>query len=199
MKKQVLLLSVFVFLATISLAQEGPLAFGLKGGLNLSSLNVDDPDLAYDTRAGFHAGVFLRGRFNSMAVQPELLLSVQNGDLDDSFLGSAKDRFTYLTIPLIFKFYPISNLNLQLGPQFAFLLDGERKYETILGSGSIDISDQYKNSDVSIAVGAGYDFDFGLGLDFRYNIGIKDINDAADGEEARSRMFMISVAWNFLK
>jgi hypothetical protein len=97
------------------------------------------------------------------------------------------------------KFYPIGGLNIQLGPQFAFLLDGERKYDTFLGSGSVDISDEYKNSDIAVSVGAGYDFDFGLGLDFRYNIGIKDINDAADGDEARSRMFMISLGWNFLK
>ncbi len=199
MRKRIALVIIPILIAVTVKAQEGPIAFGVKGGLNLSSLNIEDPDRAYDTRAGFHAGLFLRGRFDAVAVQPELLLSVQNGDLDDSFLGTAKERFTYLTIPLMVKFYPIGGLNIQLGPQFAFLLDGERKYDTFLGSGSVDISDEYKNSDIAVSVGAGYDFDFGLGLDFRYNIGIKDINDAADGDEARSRMFMISLGWNFLK
>ncbi|MDQ2657401.1 MAG: PorT family protein [Bacteroidota bacterium] len=199
MTKRIVVLIIPVLFALTCTAQEGPIAFGIKGGLNLSSLNIDDPDQAYDMRAGFHAGLFLRGRFDAIAIQPELLLSVQNGDLDDSFLGTAKDRFTYLTIPLMFKFYPIGGLNIQLGPQFAFLLDGERKYDSFLGSGSIDISDEYKNSDVAVSFGAGYDFDFGLGLDFRYNIGIKDINDAADGEKAHSRMFMISAGWNFLR
>ena len=40
---------------------------------------------------------------------------------------------------------------------------------------------------------------FGLGLDLRYNIGVKDINDAVDGEEARSRIFVVSLGWNFLR
>ncbi len=194
------LLLLPLMLATAARAQEeGPIAAGIKAGLNLSSLDVDDPAMNYDTRPGFHAGVFLRGRFNAIAVQPELLLSVQNGDLDDNILGTAKDRFTYLTIPIMLKFYPVAGLNIQLGPQFSFLLDGERKFDTILGSGSIDIADEYKNSDIAVSVGAGYDFTFGLNLDFRYNIGIMDINDAADGEPAKSRNFMIAVGWNFLR
>src|SRR5690606_27505755 len=126
-------------------------------------------------------------------------LSVQNGDIDDFYLGTAKDRFTYLAIPIMFKFYPIGGFNIQLGPQFNFLLDGERKFDTVIGSGSVDISDQYKNSDIHVSLGAGYDFDFGLHLDLRYNIGIMDINDVADGEEARSRVFFVALGWNFLQ
>jgi hypothetical protein len=96
------------------------------------------------------------------------------------------------------KFYPIGGLNFQVGPQFGFLLDGERKYDTFLGSGSQDITEYYKESDVSVSVGGGYDFDFGLSLDVRYNIGIKDINNVSNGEEARSRIFLLSLGWNFL-
>jgi hypothetical protein len=96
------------------------------------------------------------------------------------------------------KLYPVAGFNLQLGPQFGFLIDGERKYDTSFGSGSKDIKDHYKSSDSSISFGAGYDFDFGLGLDFRYNLGVKDINNAANGEEVNSRVFLISLGWNFL-
>jgi hypothetical protein len=174
-------------------------AFGIKGGLNLTTLNVEDPELSYDSRTGFHAGIFLRGKFDKIAVQPELLFFTQNGDLKSSFFGTAQESFTYLSIPLMLKFYPIGGLNIQVGPQFGFLLDGERKYDTFLGSGSDDITDYYKKSDVSVSVGGGYDFDFGLNLDVRYNIGVKDINNVSNGEEARSRIFMLSVGWNFLR
>jgi len=200
MKRFILILFLLPLATSVIAQQEGPIAAGIKAGLTMSSLDIDNPEVSYDSRTGFHAGIFLRGRFaDAVAIQPELLLSVQNGDIDDFGFGTAKDRFTYLAIPIMVKFYPAAGFNIQVGPQFSFLLDGERKYDTFLGSGSIDISDEYKNTDIAASLGLGYDFTFGLNLDFRYNIGIKDINDVADGEEARSRVFLFSVGWNFLR
>lgn len=177
----------------------GQVAFGLKGGLNLSTLNVEDPELTYDSRTGYHAGIFLRSRFDNIAIQPELLLFTQSGEMTSSLFGTAQEHFTYLSIPVMLKFYPIAGFNLQVGPQFGFLLDGERDYDTFLGSGSQDITDHYKKSDISVSFGGGYDFDFGLALDVRYNIGVKDINNAANGEAVKSRIFLVSLGWNFFR
>lgn len=185
------------FLAVAS--ADAQVAFGIKGGLNLTTLNVKDPELSYESKTGYHAGIFLRSRMDKVAIQPELLLFTQQGDLESSFFGTARESFTYLSIPVILKFYPVGGLNIQLGPQFGFLIDGEREYDNFLSSGTEDITDHYKKSDVSVSVGGGYDFGFGLGLDVRYNIGVKDINDAADGQEARSRIFLLSLGWNFLR
>ena len=190
------LLLCFFLTATIIQAQDA--AFGVKAGVNLSTFNLDDANATYDSRTGFHAGLFVRGKFNKVGIQPELLLFTQNSDLKTSAFGTAQDRFTYLSIPVMIKLYPVGGLNLQLGPQFGFLLDGERKYDTVFGSGSTDIKDHYKSSDVSLSFGAGYDFNFGLGLDFRYNLGVKDVNNAANGDPVKSRVFMISLGWNFL-
>jgi hypothetical protein len=179
-------------------AQE--VGFGLKGGVNLTNLGVNDPEASYESRAGYHAGLFLRGKFNKVAIQPEVLLFTQSNKVDYAGgLGSMKQSFTYLSIPVMFKFYPVAGLNLQAGPQFGFLLDGEQEYNTILFSGKRDIKDAYKSTDVSISAGAGWDFGFGLNIDFRYNIGVQDINDASDGEKAKSRVFLISLGWNFVK
>lgn len=175
-------------------------AFGLKGGLNLSSINLADAEATYDSRTGYHVGIFLRGKFDKVAIQPELLLYTQSGEIESSLIGTAQESFTYLTVPVLVKFYPVGGFNLQAGPQFGFLLDGERKGEVVgLGKYTQDIKDYYKSSDISVSLGAGYDFGFGLNIDFRYNIGIKDINNAAEGEEAKSRVFMISLGWNFIK
>lgn len=192
------LLVLFLFSLTFVQLQAQDAAFGLKGGVNLSTFNLDDADETYDSRTGFHAGLFVRGKFNKVAIQPELLLFTQNSELRSSVFGTAQDRFTYLSIPVMVKLYPVGGLNLQLGPQFGFLLDGERKYDTVFGSGSQDIKDHYKSSDVALSLGAGYDFEFGLGLDFRYNLGLKDVNNAANGEDIKSRIFLISLGWNFL-
>src|SRR5687768_6111672 len=90
-------------------------AFGLKGGLNLTTLDVEDPELTYDSRSGYHAGVFLRGRFGNAGIQPELLLFTQNGKMSSSLFGTAREHFTYLSIPVMLKFYPIGGFNLQAG------------------------------------------------------------------------------------
>jgi len=174
-------------------------AFGLKGGLNLANLDVKDPEGSYNSRTGYHAGIFLRSKFSKIAIQPEVVLFTQGTDATNTALGDYKDSFTYLSVPLMLKYYPILGLNLQAGPQFGFLLDGERNYSSILGNGSTDIKDYYNSSDVSISVGGGWDFKFGLSLDCRYNIGVKDLNNVSNGEEAKSKVFLVSLGWNFLK
>lgn len=193
---------VFFIVGLFLTTQQGmaQLAFGLKGGLNLTNLKVDDPEASYNSRTGYHAGVFLRGRFDKVAIQPEVLFFTASNEVDFAEgLGSVKQSFTYVSIPVMLKFYPVWGLNLQAGPQFGFLVDGEQKYSTTLFTGTRDIKDYYKKSDVSVSVGGGWDFNFGINVDFRYNIGLKDINNSADGEEAKSRVFLISLGWNFVR
>jgi hypothetical protein len=190
---------LLIILITTVMMRAQDTAFGIKAGVNLTSMNLDDPEASYDSRTGFHAGIFLRGKFNKVAVQPEVLIFTQKGEFK-TIVGNYENSFTYLSIPFMLKFYPVAGLNLQVGPQFGFLLDGEQKYPTVTGgTGTRDITESYKSSDVSMSLGAGYDFGFGLGLDVRYNIGVKDINNEANGDPARSRVFLISLGWNFLK
>lgn len=198
MKYALRIIVLTIFLLTCQLVYSQT-AFGIKAGLNLSALKLDDPEASYDSRTGYHAGIFLRGKFDKVGIQPELLLFTQNGKSEGTALGSVEESFTYLSIPVILKFYPIGGLNLQVGPQFGFLLDGEQTYQNTLGTIKRDIKDAYKSTDVSVSLGGGYDFEFGLGLDARYNIGVTDINNEANGEPAKSRIFLISLSWNFLK
>lgn len=190
-------LSLGSFVSNHAVAQA---AFGLKGGLNLANLKVDDPEASYNSRTGYHAGVFVRGKFSKVAIQPEVLLFTQSTDAKETILGDYKTNFTYLSIPVMLKFYVVNGLNIQAGPQFGFLLDGEMKGTDLIGQDfSYDVKEYYKNSDISVSLGGGWDFPFGLNVDVRYNIGVQDINDQADGEEAKSRVFQVSLGWNFLK
>jgi hypothetical protein len=195
-QKSILALAL-LFLSFAAKSQET--AFGIKAGINLPSMNLDDAKATYEARTGYHAGIFLRGKFDKVAIQPELLLFTQKGEGSTSTFSHIENSFTYLSIPVMLKFYPVAGLNLQLGPQFGFLIDGEQKYSNALISGKRDITDAYKSSDVSVSLGAGYDFGFGLGLDARYNVGVKDINNEVNGETAKSRVFLVSLSWNFLK
>jgi len=196
-------LFALLILLGMSASTQAQVAFGLKGGLNLSNLKVDDPQASYDSRTGYHAGFFLRSRTDMVAFQPELLLYTQSNQIDYATSsvnpGTVENNFTYLTIPVLIKFYVVSGLNIHAGPQFGFLLDGEQNMNTSLFTGTKDIKDNYKSSDVAITVGGGWDLPFGLSVDVRYNLGVKDINNAANGEEAKSRVFLVSMGWNFLK
>lgn len=196
-------LFALLILIGAAISSHAQVAFGLKGGLNLSNLKVDDPQASYDSRTGYHAGIFLRSTFDKVAIQPELLLYTQSNQIDYATSsinpGTVENEFTYLTIPVLLKFYIVSGLNIHAGPQFGFLLDGEQKINTSLFTGTQDIKDNYKGSDVAVSVGGGWDFPFGLSADVRYNIGVKDINNAANGEETKSRVFLVSLGWNFLK
>jgi hypothetical protein len=198
--KSVIVKAVVLFALAFSLstayAQE--VAFGVKGGLNFSNLKMDDVESS--SRAGFHAGIFVRGKFNKFAVQPEVLFSTLENKIEYSGgLGSLENSFTYVTVPVMLKFYVVSGLNLQAGPQFSFLVDGDQKFETLIASGKRDITDAYKKSDVSLSLGGGFDFGFGLNIDLRYNLGLTDINEMEDGDEVKSRVIMVSLGWNFMK
>ncbi len=191
---------VFVLLFAIVFESKSQTAFGLKAGINVTNLNVADAQGTYDSRTGYHAGFFLREKFNKVAFQPELLLFTQNNTIKNyQGLYNVTQQFTYLSVPLMFKFYPFWGLNMQVGPQFGFLVDGQRKTVSPFGTSTENIKDYYKKNDVSISAGLGYDFKFGLGLDVRYNIGVHDINNASNGETAKSQVFLVSVGWNFMK
>jgi hypothetical protein len=174
------------------------IAFGVKAGVNLASMNSDNSVASYHQQFGYQAGLFLRAKLHKIGFQPEVLLSKQEV-LKANYSEKIEESFTYLNIPIMLKYYPIARLNVQLGPQFGLLLDGERKTNsTALNVFNKNIKEVYKSTDISISVGCGYDFKFGLEFDFRYNMGVKDINNVADGI-SQSRVFMVSLGWNFLK
>jgi hypothetical protein len=100
MKNTAFVIVFFLFIGQIALAQET--AFGLKGGVNLTSLKIDDPEASYDSRTGFHAGLFLRGKFDKIGIQPELLFFTQKTDIRNTVFGTAQESFTYLSITVVF-------------------------------------------------------------------------------------------------
>src|SRR5215470_10945256 len=77
-------------------AQSADTHFGLKAGLNISSLDVKD-GVDFDSKAGFHIGglahIHLSPHFG---VQPELTYSTQGGKD-----GDTKWKLGYLNVPLL--------------------------------------------------------------------------------------------------
>ena len=183
MKK--LLLSIALFCAILT-ANAQEVKFGLKAGLNLSSLAGDDLEAPAKSSGievdqqltpNFFAGGFAHiGLSDKFAVQPELLFSMQGAkfDVKDPISGDDFEtnfQLSYLNVPVLAKFYPIENLSIQAGPQIGFLLSAKDKSS---GSSTEDIKDSTESIDFSGAFGVGYEFNqFNVGA--RYTIGFTEV------------------------
>lgn len=130
--------------------------FGIIAGVNNSGLSDGFlRKVAIDKAFSFHLGGVYQYKFNkSIAFSPKLLLSLQ-GDRKEgnggsaSILGESIDyKFTYINMPLNFKFF--SKPYVIAGPQVAYLI-GTKKAD-------IDFGDIDKKLDYGLNFGFGYDF-----------------------------------------
>ena len=97
-------------------------------------------------------------------------------------------KFDLLNIPLTADFYVAKGLALKTGVQFGFLLSAKVE--------DADVKDSCKKFNFSIPVGISYEIsDFVL--DFRYNIGLKNMNKADDGNKLRSDLVQFTVGYKF--
>jgi hypothetical protein len=199
MKRITLLTLVFSGLATSAMAQAG-LTVGLKGGMNFSNLKVDDPAATYEGRAGYHFGAYTRIKLLKLGIQPELIYSKQGADLTTSTVTDAKQEFNYLNIPVMLKLYLAGGFNLQAGPQFGFLVGGSGEYDPVaaVADGTFDPKEAYDNADIAIGLGAGWEIK-SLSIDFRYNIGLSEIDDSASLEATKNQVFQLSLSYALLK
>ena len=97
-------------------------------------------------------------------------------------------KFDFLNIPLTADFYVAKGLALKTGVQFGFLLSAKVE--------DADVKDSCKKFNFSIPVGISYEIsDFVL--DFRYNIGLKNMNNLDDGNKLRSDLVQFTVGYKF--
>lgn len=168
---------------------QAQVALGLKAGVNVAKLNNDD--LESSSITAFHGGAFALFKFTAIGIQPELLFSQQGSKVED-ISGDPQDlKMSYMTIPVMVKFYLPGGFNLQAGPQFGFLNSAEFD--------GTDVKDSFKNSDMSLNLGAAWDAPFGLVLDARYNIGLSDVSDDSTLGELKSGIFQFSLGYKIFK
>ncbi|MEX0997412.1 MAG: porin family protein [Flavobacteriaceae bacterium] len=176
------ILVVFASLFAVSTYAQG-IDFGLKAGMNFA--NINDAAEGLDTRTGFHAGLFLGLKFNDkIALQPELLYSQQGAEFD-----AGEFNLDYVNIPVILKYYLVKGFNVQLGPQFGFVVNDD------ISVGGIAADFEAEEFDLSGVVGAGYDLPLGLRIDARYNFGFNEVFKNSDGKNG---VFSLALGYSFL-
>ena len=169
-------------------AQTSNVHFGLKAGINMSTVHVEDgPD--YDSRTGFYAGglahIHLTKHF---AVQPEVLYSSQGAED-----GNIKYKTGYINVPILGQYMTNTGFRLQTGPQVGFLVSAKNKIEDL----EVNVKDNYNTVDFAWSFGASYISKTGLGLDARYNLGLSNIDDNESNPKATNRVFQVGAFYQF--
>lgn len=166
--KKISLFMTAVFLSAVVMAQNDRVNFGLKAGVNLANLNVEDYDDT-EMKLGMYAGALAHIHITpNIGVQPEVVYSTQ-GAKD----GDTKWLIDYVNVPIMLQYMFDNGFRIETGPQVGFLTrakieaDGEE----------LDIKDDLKKTDISWGFGLNYLSNSGIGVGGRYNLGLTDIND----------------------
>ncbi|NLA49405.1 MAG: PorT family protein [Bacteroidales bacterium] len=175
----VIVLSVF-----LTLPAAGQLNFGIKAGLNTTSISMDDlkevisGDVSYTidkvkgATYGFHGGVFLRLRMAKVFLQPELLFSTRTNEytvtnIQEDFESLESQKFNKLDLPVMagLKFGP---LRINAGPSASLLINSPE--DLIREPG---FSTMYSRMTFGYQAGVGLDLFDKLTFDIRYEGSLK--------------------------
>ena len=202
MKK--LVLGAAIAMSSLTFAQQ----FGIKAGMNVSSLSTDSQLSDQGSKIGFNAGLFMNAPIaENFSIQPELLYS-QMGDKYNQTIGGttyARSRhIDYVTLPVMFQYNATPAFYLEAGPEFGVMVNAKNKYtnesanNTIAESG--DYKDRLNNFNFGIGLGAGYYFTPQIGVTARYVAGLTDIyNSDNNGNDSsvKNNVFQVGLAYKF--
>lgn len=209
MKKLVFLLSIALFITTISQAQinqdeefmKPANGIGVRGGMNFSKI---DSDLGANTvrTKTYHAGVFFQYNFSEFfAIQPEIQWSKEGWIYEDP-TGDRTTTLNYLNLTTVAKAYITSGLNFQAGLANNLLIDASDELPT---GKTHDASHYFKRYNLGAVFGIAFDTPFGLRLGGRYVQGLININkEMGDGypastkdNEIKTTNFQLFIGYSF--
>lgn len=150
---------------------------GVKGGLSLSNLyvdNIDDDEMLTGLNIGLFAKFPLSEKF---ALQTEAYYTNKGAKLTyDNIVatGTTKFKLDYIEVPLLAVYNITENLNVQAGGYVGYLISGKVTNES--ESGVFDFvddlnTDDFNRIDAGLAFGLGYDFNpINIGVRYYYGL-----------------------------
>jgi len=214
MKKIIaIVFSIFIVLPAISQVN-----FGLKLGLNTTSVTMDDLNTITSAGTmytveklkganfGIHGGLFVRLKISKLYIQPELLLSTRTNEytvtnitnLTHPLDSTVIQKFTKLDIPVMIGF-KLGPLRLNAGPSASLLLNSpadlikDPKFKTI-----------YSNLTFGYQAGVGIDLLNKLTIDLRYEGSLQKYQNKIENAvgvpvtlDDRPNAFLVSVGMFF--
>ncbi len=201
MKK--LVLGAAIAVSSLTFAQQ----FGIKAGMNVSSLSKDATLSDQGSKIGFNAGVFMNAPLaENFSIQPELMYSQMGEKYDQQIAGKTYARsrhLDYVTVPVMFQYKATQGLYLEAGPEFGFLVSAKNKFTNESDNTTIAESSNYKDDlqgfNFGLGLGAGYYFTPNVGLTARYVAGLTDVvkDRPSGGDSVKNNVFQVGLAYKF--
>lgn len=194
---------IFTFLVgittfTLAHAQVLPsFQFGLKGGINVSSLeSTASATFSTSNRAGYLGGIWARFGAAGFNFQPEMYVTSKDVDITTQNGGTTSAKFTSLDVPLLagVKLGAFgAGLRLYTGPVISFAINKNQSFGGAVGKAfSLDYQDQ----NFAWQAGAGLDVKR-ISVDLRLEAGIT--KQTYDYHQTRVNLFNISLAYSLFK
>lgn len=190
--------------------------FGIKGGVNLASLEIDDdtPTTNFNTnsKTSFHVGVYANLPIGGMfRLQPEILYIGQGSKVTGTPLSGNQGQnmsyevdMDYIAVPVMFQLATQSGFFVEAGPQFSFLTTARQDNAT---GNDPDLKDAgvIKKTDFAVLGGIGFTSRIGLGVHATYIHGITNVFDTDNasttaspiGGEVSNRGIKIGLHYSF--
>ena len=189
-------LVVALFAANTANAQ---LKFGLKGGLNITNMSFDSGVVDPSNQEGFFVGPTVKFSIPVVGLGFDLaaLYDQRDAKIDDTTVSQRS-----INIPLNLRYNiglgDLASVYLAAGPQFGFNV----------GSKNIGIVDEvsnfkFKDSNLSVNLGAGVNLISHLEIGFCYNIAcgktgeFEELKGVTDAVKAKNNSWQISAAYYF--
>lgn len=183
---RLLLITVISLTGFFAHAQE--ISVGAKGGLNFANIS----NISGDDRVSGHLGLFLNAKMNrNWHIQPELLYSWEGQRYWDG--AQYTTALNYVTIPLMFQYYPVRGFYLEFGPQLGLLAAAHDKGPD---GHNADIKENFHKEEVSLDFGAGFRATQQLGFYGRFTAGVTNIS-AIDNYSYTNGVFQLGVEYRF--
>lgn len=195
MRKIILILAILFLGTAIGTAQES-FRFGAKGGANFSKFSGDGfihIKESTKSRIAYHFGFFAEiPIFHQFYFQPEILYSAQGYKIK-GFDSDQETEFKldYLTLPLMAKINLIKGLNLEAGPQVAFLINND---VDLIRNYSYDSDLYIKDLDFSVGFGLSYQF-HNIFLYGRYNASVINSYDFGEHIDAKNAVIQLGIGY----
>ena len=202
-------LGAAIAMSSLTFAQQ----FGVKGGMNVSSLSDDATLSDQESKIGFNAGVFMNAPLaENFSIQPEVLYNDLGSKvtrsteiLGNTYSADYSRNLGYISVPVMFQYNATPGFYLEAGPQFGFLVSAKDKFKNST-NGSTDNAtivaldkDNFNTFDFGIGLGAGYYFTPNLGLTARYTAGLSDTITDNPGDSVKNNVFQVGLAYKFSK
>jgi hypothetical protein len=170
MRKVILILCVAFTCSQTLTAQKD---FGIKGGVNYNnngdatfSSTEDDVIQGAESKSGFHAGVWFRGKIPiiGLYIRPELVYTQVKSEYMDSESNSSNYEFSKIDVPILLGKNFLGFATAFVGPSFQYILNDNFEFSEVT-------TDDFDKFSVGLQMGFGIELG-NLGIDVRWERGL---------------------------